>query len=108
MKGGKRKGAGRKPAPPRQGVTVRISPDAAQRLRAYCTAHGISQAKAIERWALGSKRSKDLPYPPDEIWLQWHGEGDPSDGDPMPTDEVTWSDKKIWRGDVKYGIKYET
>jgi hypothetical protein len=46
--------------------------------------------------------SNELPYPPPRIWLQWHGDGDPSDGDPVPTAEVTWSANKVWRGDCEY------
>jgi hypothetical protein len=45
--------------------------------------------------------SNELPYPP-IIWLQWHGDGDPSNGDLVPTSEVTWNAYKVWRGDVEY------
>ncbi len=48
------------------------------------------------------KMSNELPYPPPRIWLQWHGDGDPSNGDPVPTAEVTWNAEKVWRGDVEY------
>jgi hypothetical protein len=46
--------------------------------------------------------SNELPEPPIKVWLQWHGDGDPSDGDPVPTVGVTWSAEKVWRGDVEY------
>lgn len=50
-RGGKRKGAGRKPAPPKAAITVRIKPDAADKLNAYCAAKKLSQARAIEMLA---------------------------------------------------------
>lgn len=48
------------------------------------------------------KMSNELPYPPPRIWLQWHGDGDSSNGNPVLTDEVTWNAEKVWRGDVEY------
>jgi hypothetical protein len=56
MRGGKRKGAGRKPAPPKVAITVRIKPDAAEKLNAYCAAKETSQARAIETWAMRLKK----------------------------------------------------
>lgn len=51
MRGGKRKGAGRPPAPPKVAITVKIKPAAADKLNAYCTAKKTSQARAIEALA---------------------------------------------------------
>jgi hypothetical protein len=51
MRGGKRQGAGRKPAPARAGITVRVSTATAARFAAYCAARGISQASAFTAWA---------------------------------------------------------
>lgn len=57
--GGKREGAGRKPgkpgkktAPERVAVTVRITAEAAAKLNAFVAAKGTSQAREIEAWAL--------------------------------------------------------
>lgn len=50
-RGGKRQGAGRKPAPPKVAITVRIKPNAADRLNAHCADKKLSQARAIEAWA---------------------------------------------------------
>ena len=50
-RGGKRQGAGRKPAPPKVAITVRINPAAANKLIAYCETKKLSQARAIEAWA---------------------------------------------------------
>lgn len=55
LRGGKRKGAGRKPGPERVGITIRITKLAAAKLNAYCAAKKLSQASAIERWALNSR-----------------------------------------------------
>ena len=56
MRGGKRKGAGRTPAPPKVAITVRIKPAAAEKLNAYCAAKNLSQARAIEAWAIRLKK----------------------------------------------------
>jgi hypothetical protein len=48
-RGGKRKGAGRKPAPLKHAITVRISVEAAGRFRLYRHLTKLSQARAIER-----------------------------------------------------------
>jgi hypothetical protein len=50
MRGGKRKGAGRKTAPARAGITVRVSTATAARFALYCAAKGISQANAFSAW----------------------------------------------------------
>ena len=52
MRGGKRQGAGRKPAPPRVAITVRIKPAAADKLNAYVKVKKSSQAREVEAWAL--------------------------------------------------------
>ena len=47
--------------------------------------------------------SDDAACSPSSIYLQWHGDAEPSefyDG-PEPTD-VTWAREKIWDHDVKY------
>jgi hypothetical protein len=54
-RGGKRKGAGRKPLAPEQravGVTVRVRPQVAARFRAWCKARGISQSEAFSAYVL--------------------------------------------------------
>jgi len=39
---------------------------------------------------------------PLDLWLQWHGDGDPEDDDEVCESEVTWSREKIFDGDVEY------
>lgn len=49
--GGKRAGAGRKPRPePLEAITIRINPEYAERFKAICKSHGISQASQIVEW----------------------------------------------------------
>ena len=51
MKGGKRKGAGRKPrSEPLKAVTVRLELAEAEKLNAICEASGLSQSKLIAKW----------------------------------------------------------
>jgi hypothetical protein len=51
MRGGKRKGAGRKPrSEAREALTVRIEPEHAVKFRKICTAKGRSQAEQITEW----------------------------------------------------------
>lgn len=51
MRGGKRKGAGRKPrSEPLQAVTVRLEPKAVGKLNALCKLAGLSQSKIIAKW----------------------------------------------------------
>jgi len=51
VRGGKRKGAGRKPrSEPREAVTVRLEPEHAEKFRKLCTAKGRSQAEQITEW----------------------------------------------------------
>jgi hypothetical protein len=51
MRGGKRKGAGRKPrSEPLQAVTVRLVIAEVQKLNAICKAAGLSQSKLIAKW----------------------------------------------------------
>ena len=48
MRGGKRKGAGRKPrSEPRETITVRIEPEHAEKFRAICKARSNSQSEQI-------------------------------------------------------------
>lgn len=51
MRGGKRKGAGRKPREtPLEAITVKIEPEHAERFRAICATKGRSQAQQITEW----------------------------------------------------------
>lgn len=50
MRGGKRQGAGRKPAPPRVAITLRVDEQTAARFSAYCAEKATSQAKAFTAW----------------------------------------------------------
>ena len=51
MRGGKRKGAGRKPRlEPREAVTVRLEPEDAEKFHKLCEAKGRSQAQQITEW----------------------------------------------------------
>lgn len=40
--------------------------------------------------------------PPDKIYLQWHGSGDPEDGGPVDTADVTWCVDEIYTHDIPY------
>lgn len=41
--------------------------------------------------------------PPDKIYLQWHGSGDPEDGRPADTGSVTHSlDQPVFDHDIEY------
>ncbi len=57
MRGGKRKGAGRKPrvSGPVEPITVRVKKEAADRLRAHCELTKKSQSEAAEKWMLKLK-----------------------------------------------------
>ena len=57
MRGGKRKGAGRKPrvSGPVEPITVRVKKEAANRLRAHCEKTKQSQSEAAEKWMLRIK-----------------------------------------------------
>lgn len=46
-RGGKRQGAGRKPAPAKVAITLRADAETAARFAAYCAAKNLSQAKAF-------------------------------------------------------------
>ena len=51
MRGGKRKGAGRKPrSEPLKAVTVRLDLAEAEKLNAIREASGLSQSKLISKW----------------------------------------------------------
>ena len=39
--------------------------------------------------------------PPEIIWMQWNGDGEP-DGSPVAEGEVTWCREQVFRHDVKY------
>lgn len=47
-RGGKRKGAGRKPSPFRKALTMRISTYTFERFKLYCKLAKLSQARAFE------------------------------------------------------------
>jgi hypothetical protein len=50
-RGGKRKGAGRKPrSEPLKGVTVKLEDEAVDKLNAICKATGLSQSKLVAKW----------------------------------------------------------
>ena len=56
MRGGKRKGAGRKPrAVPLVAITVRLEPEDAEKFRAICKAEGRSQSAQITEWIKGTR-----------------------------------------------------
>ena len=44
---------------------------------------------------------------PDRIWLQWHGDGSPDEGDPPSMNEVTWWHEMIFEHDIPY-IRQDT
>ena len=51
MRGGKRKGAGRKPrSEPRKALTLRVEPEHAAKFRKLCESKGRSQAEQITEW----------------------------------------------------------
>lgn len=56
-RGGKRKGAGRKPRVPGplEPITVRVKKEAADRLRAHCQKTQKSQSEAAEKWMMKLK-----------------------------------------------------
>jgi hypothetical protein len=49
MRGGKRKGAGRKPAPNKFSITVRVEAETIQRYKLYCRLSKLSQARSFAR-----------------------------------------------------------
>lgn len=54
LRGGKRKGAGRKPLDPTdkpEAVTIKAHPLAVARFKAWCAAKGLSHREAFEAWA---------------------------------------------------------
>jgi hypothetical protein len=54
-RGGKRKGAGRKPAPPRKAFTVRLDAYAASRFTLYCHLAKLTQSAAVARLVVEAK-----------------------------------------------------
>jgi hypothetical protein len=46
-------------------------------------------------------RSSELVLQPDNLYLQWHGDSEPTDS-PISVQDVTWSRDKIWPHDVEY------
>lgn len=44
----------------------------------------------------------DFMKPPDAIYLQYHGDGDPDDTGPVNSDDVTWCWEQINEQDIKY------
>lgn len=57
-----------------------------------------------DRQARGGKRAgkETASEPPDTIYLQWNGDGDPNDPAKVHEPEVTWSRDQIFAGDVAY------
>ena len=51
---------------------------------------------------IAGKAVKPEAGPPDKIYLQWHGSGDPDDVAPVARSEVTWCEDKVFPGDVPY------
>ncbi len=49
-RGGKRQGAGRKPAPSRKAITVRVKPETAKRFADHCKAINKSQSLTFADW----------------------------------------------------------
>lgn len=49
-RGGKRPGAGRKPAALRSAITLRVGTAVAARFLAYCAGKGVSQSTAFTAW----------------------------------------------------------
>jgi hypothetical protein len=43
-----------------------------------------------------------VALPPKEIWLQWDGDGSPSNAPIRERGEVCWCQDKIFNGDIKY------
>lgn len=43
-----------------------------------------------------------MNQPPQSIFLQWHGDGDPKDGSPVIESEVTWCRERVFAGDIEY------
>jgi len=39
---------------------------------------------------------------PSTIWLQWHGDGDPSDPGPVSSGEVTWSTARVFESELEF------
>ena len=52
---------------------------------------------------MGERRERKGP--PTIIYLQWYGDGDPSDGEPLdPVNEVTWCADQIFERDFEYRL----
>lgn len=43
-----------------------------------------------------------MKQPPDKIYLQWHGDGEPNDVGEVDGNEVTWCKDKIFEHDIEY------
>ena len=56
-----------------------------------------SQRRARE----GTQIVSSMGKPPDNIWLQFHGDGEPEDT-PVSSDDVTWCQDKIYDHDIHY------
>ena len=41
-------------------------------------------------------------YPPEKIYLQWHGDGEPDDLGEVSEHDVTWCRNKIFNHDIEY------
>ena len=45
--------------------------------------------------------SSEMVRQPDNLYLQWHGDAEPTDS-PISVMDVTWSRDKIWPYDIEY------
>lgn len=43
-----------------------------------------------------------MKTPPETLWLQWHGSGDPDDSETVSEGDVTHSREQIYSNDVEY------
>jgi hypothetical protein len=68
-RGGKRKGAGRKPAPPRKAFTVRLDAEAASRFTLYCQLAKLTQSAAVARLVMEARVPVGIDESPTFIQL---------------------------------------
>jgi hypothetical protein len=68
------------------------------RLRNFFPDSGVE----IRRITVGGPNKETASEPPDIIYLQWNGDGDPNDLAKVHEPEVTWSREQIYSNDVPY------
>lgn len=72
MRGGKRKGAGRKPrSSPAKTITVKLDAQDVERFKSICKSNGLSQAKQIKAWI---KHKKSRPGKIIKTWTAFHAD----------------------------------